>query len=335
MSHLRRRLAFIVLLILVPLVIGTIGYIVIDGYPPLDAIYMAVITVATVGYSELRPLSTAGRIFNIFVIMTGATALLLAVGAMTQTIIELELKQFFPKRRVKRMIDSLTDHLIICGYGRVGRNAANELLRADVPFIILEKNEDKVDRAMRSGLLAALGDATLDANLRGVGIERARGLIASLATDADNLFLVLSAKTLNPRLQVSVRVNEEEAEQKMRRAGADTILAPFMITGARLAQSILRPHVVQFLDFTTLNLGLQDVSIEQARVAESSEYVARSLRDMQVRREMGVIVLAIRKADGDMIFNPAADTRLAGGDYLIAMGKPEQLRQLERMLGVE
>lgn len=335
MSHLRRRLAFIVLLILVPLVIGTIGYIVIDGYPPLDAIYMAVITVATVGYSELRPLSTTGRIFNIFVIMTGATALLLAVGAMTQTIIELELKQFFPKRRVKRMIDSLTDHLIICGYGRVGRNAANELLRADVPFIILEKNEDKVDRAMRSGLLAALGDATLDASLRGVGIDRARGLIASLATDADNLFLVLSAKTLNPRLQVSVRVNEEEAEQKMRRAGADTILAPFMITGARLAQSILRPHVVQFLDFTTMNIGLQDVSIEQARVAESSEYVARSLRDMQVRREMGVIVLAIRKADGDMIFNPAADTRLAGGDYLIAMGKPEQLRQLERMLGVE
>lgn len=333
MANLRRRIAFILALMLVPLLIGTAGYVLLEGFSLFDAVYMAVITVSTVGYAEIHNLSRAGRAFNIFVIMTGTTGLLLAVGAMTQTIIELELNQFFPKRRNKRMIDSLHDHYIICGYGRVGRNAAAELERSQLPYIILEKNEDKVERAMRSRVLAALGDATLDTNLREVGILRAKGLIATLGTDADNLYLVLSAKTLNPQLQISARVNEEEAENKMRRAGADTVLAPFSITGSRLAQAIIRPHVVQFLDFTTMNLGLQNVVIEQVRVSPESEYASKSLRDLAIRRELGVIVLAIRKSDGEMLFNPDAETQISHDDYLIAMGRPEQLQQLEVLLG--
>lgn len=324
-----RRAALLMGLILGSVCIGTIGYVLIDNYSWFDAMYMAVITVATVGYSEIRPLSQAGRLFNSVIILVGASAMLLAVGLMTQTVIQLEFNKFFQSRRTKRMIDNLRNHYIICGLGRVGRNAAAALRRADVPFIILESDEGKVDAAMRAGMLAALGDATLDSNLREVGIVRAAGLIAALGTDADNLFLILSARTLNSQLKISARVLEEESENKFRRAGADTVLAPYAITGARLADAILRPHVVQFLDFA--NIGL-NVGIEQVRVGEHSSWVAKSLRQLQIRREVGVIVLAIRRSGGEMLFNPDADAVVNGGDYLIAMGSTEQLNKLEYLL---
>lgn len=329
MSNIKRRLAFVSGAVAFNIVVGTIGFILIAGYPAFDAFYMSVVTITTTGYGEIRPLNTAGRVFNSFYMMLGVSTLFLAIGAVTQTVIELEFNRFFARRRTKRMIDKLTDHYIICGYGRVGRNAAAELRRAGVPFLVLERNDEKLDAAMRDGLLGALGDATLDANLREVGIDRAKGLIAALATDADNLFLVLSAKTLNPKLTISARVTEEESEQKMRRAGADTVLAPYTITGSRLAQAILRPHVLQFLDFATIGL---DVGIEQVRVAEGSRCVRKSLKDLQIRREVGVIVLGIRRANGDLVFNPDADVVVYGGDYLIGMGENEQLQKLERLV---
>ena len=329
MSRLNWRIFLILAAILLPLTIGTAGFILIERFSFLDALYMAVITVTTVGYFEIHPLSATARIFNVGLILFGVSMLLLAVGVMTQTIIELEFNRYFSRRRTKRMIEKLNNHFIVCGFGRVGRGAAQELRRAGVPFIILERSEEKVDRAMRKGWLAAMGDATLDINLREVGIDRAAGLIASLSSDADNLYLVLSAKTLNPKLKISSRVIEEEAEAKMRRAGADTVLAPYTITGSRLAQSILRPHVVQFLDFATIGL---DVGIEQVRVADNSDYISKSLRQMALRKEIGVIVLAIKKSSGEMIFNPDAEAELSGGDYLIAMGGAKELRQLEVLL---
>ena len=332
MPHLKARLAFILILIGGALVTGTIGFVLIEGWHPFDAYYMALTTVTTVGYFEIKPLSRAGRVFNSFLILFGVSAILLAIGAMTQTIIELELNRYFPKRRTKRMIEKLNEHFIICGFGRVGRGAAEELHRAGVPFIVLERNEQKVERAMRLRYLAALGDATSDQNLREVGIDRARGLIAALSSDADNLFLTMSAKALNPKLQISARVLEDESEVKLKRAGADVVLAPYQITGSRLAQAILRPHVIQFLDFTTMNVGLA-VSIEQVRVAENSAYVAKSRREMQIRRDLGVIVLAVRKSNGSMIFNPDPEAEIEGGDYLIAMGHNDQLLRLEKLLG--
>ena len=329
MPTIGRRLVLLAAAISAALFIGSAGYVLIDDYPLFDAFYMALTTIATVGYGEIRPLSTAGRIFNSFVIIFGVSTLLLALGVMTQTLFELEFNRYFSRRRTRRMIDKLRNHYIVCGFGRVGRGAAEELRRADVPFIILEKDEHKIDLAMKAGLLGALGDATLDSNLREVGIDYAKGMICSLSSDADNLFLVLSAKTLNPKLQISARVMEEEAEAKLRRAGADTVLAPYNITGARLAQAILRPHVFQFLDFASIGM---DVGIEQVRVAENSAYASKSLGQMQIRRDVGVIVLAIRKAAGHMIFNPDADSEIAGGDFLIAMGAAEQLRKLEQLL---
>ena len=324
-----RRLAFVAGAIGLVVLFGTVGFVTIAGYSAFDAFYMSMITITTVGYFEVKPLTTAGRVFNAFFMMAGVSTMFLAIGAVTQIVIELEFNKYFTQRRTRRMIEKLENHFIICGYGRVGRNAAAELRREGVPFVVLDRNEDKVEIAMRDGLLGAVGDATLDATLRDVGIARATGLIAALASDADNLFLVLSARTLNAKLKISARATEEESENKMKRAGADTVLAPYTITGSRLAQAILRPHVVQFLDFAALGLN---VSIEQVRVAENSSWVSRSLRDLQIRREVGVIVLAIRRANGQMVFNPDAEVIVNGGDNLIAMGDGDQLKKLEQIL---
>ena len=331
MNRLARRFILIVVAIVTTLTIGTVGFTVIDGYPPFDAFYMSLTTMTTVGYGEIHPLSQAGRIFNSFLIVFGVTTIFIAIGAMTQTIIELEFGDAIGKRRNKRMIDNLKDHYIICGYGRVGRGAAHELRHAGVPFVVVDNNPDRAERAMLAGMLAVAADSTQDETLRLVGIERARGLVAALATDADNLFVLLSAKGLNPQIYVATRAAEEGAEAKMRRAGADAVFAPYAMTGHRLAQSLLRPHVVQFLDFTTKDVG-EDIAIEQVRVSGASEMVSKTIKEMQLRKEVGVIVMAIRKESGEMVFNPPAETAVQGGDYLIVMVRPGNLRTLETLL---
>jgi len=331
MDHLRRRIALIFMAMVAILAIGTAGFVLIDHYPVFDAFYMTLITVTTVGYAEIHPLSHAARVFNSALILFGVVIMLLAIGAMTQTVIELELNQFFGKRRVRSMIDKLEGHIILCGYGRVGVGAAEELKQAGAKFVVVDHDDERVERAIKSGLLAVAADANRDETLIDVGIQRARGLIATLSTDADNLFLILSAKNLNPNLHMSARVAVEASEQKMRRAGADFVFAPYNSTGHRMAQALLKPHVQQFLDFTTQNVGL-DAGIEQVRVAERSAFTEQSLAQMQVRRELGVIVLAIRKASGEMLFNPPAEAKIAGGDYLIVMGRPDGLRKLEQLL---
>ncbi len=331
MDHLPRRLALVAIAMTATLATGTLGFVLIDHYPVFDAFYMTLTTVTTVGYGELHTLSRAGRIFNSFLILFGVITMLLAIGAMTQTVIELELNQFFGKRRIKSMIDQLDGHLILCGFGRVGRGAAAELQQAGVPFVVVDHNDDKVERAIKAGMLAVAADASSDETLRDVHIERAKGLIATLASDADNLFLILSAKALNPALHLSARISEEASEPKLRRAGADFVFSPYDSTGHRMAQALLKPHVQQFLDFTTQNMGL-DAGIEQVRVDERSALAEQCLADLQMRRDFGVIVLAIRKSSGEMFFNPAADARISGGDHLIVMGRPDGLRKLEQRL---
>jgi voltage-gated potassium channel len=331
MNRLARRFLILASSLAFTLVIGTVGFTWIEHYPVFDAFYMTLITMTTVGYSEIHALSRAGRIFNSLLIVVGVTTIFIAIGAMTQTIVELELGDAFGKRRTKRMIDKLKDHFIICGFGRVGRGAAAELQAAGVPFVVVDINPERTERAMLSGMLAVAADSTRDETLRQVGIEHARGLVAALSTDADNLFVLLSAKGLNPKLYVATRAAEEGAEEKMRRAGADAVFAPYAITGHRLAQSLLRPHVVQFLDFTTKSIGL-DVVIEQVQVAEKSEIASKTIQELQIRRATGVIVMAVRKKGGEMLFNPPADTPIRGGDCLIVMGKPENLHRLETLL---
>ena len=331
MNRVTRRFLRIFWAIASTLAFGTIGFTWIEHYPPFDAFYMTLITMTTVGYSEIHPLSRAGRVFNSFLIFFGVTTIFIAIGAMTQTIIELEFGDAIGKRRNKRMIDKLKDHFIICGYGRVGRGAAEELQHAGAPFVVVDSDPDRVERAMTAGMLAVLADATRDETLRQVGIDRARGLVAALATDADNLFVLLSAKGLNAGIYAAARAAEEGAEEKMRRAGANSVFAPYSITGHRLAQALLRPHVVQFLDFTTKDIG-EDIAIEQVRVSDTSEMASKSIRELQLGRDLGVIVLAIRCADGQMRFNPTADTQVQAGEFLIVMGRQGNLRTLESLV---
>jgi voltage-gated potassium channel len=330
MGHLRRRLLLIATAMALVLSGGTVGFMLIEHYPVFDAFYMTLTTVTTVGYAEIRTLSHAGRVFNSFLILVGVTTIFLAVGAMTQTAIELELNHFFGKRRVRNMIDKLEGHIILCGFGRVGRGAAEELRTAGATFVVIDNNDERVERAIKAGMLAVQADASRDDTLRDVGVERAKGLIATLASDADNLFVILSAKTLNPNLQLSARIAEESSEVKMRRAGADYVFAPYDSTGHRMAQALLKPHVLQFLDFTTQK-GV-DMEIEQVRVAEQSAFAGRALADIDIRRDASVVILAIRKANGEMVANPAPDVIMSAGDHLIVMGESRSLQKLEQLL---
>jgi len=331
MSARNRRLFYLGLAVLLLLAIGTAGFTLIDGWPLFDSFYMTLTTIATVGYGEIHYLSRAGRIFNSFLIVFGVTTLFFAIGVMTQSVIELELGKFFGKRRSKRMIDKLEKHYIVCGLGRVGRSAAGELVSARVPLVVVDRSPEKIERAARAGMLAVQGDSTRDETLAEAGIARAAGLVAALGSDADNLFLILSARSLNPTLRVAARVAEEGAEQKLRRAGADTVFAPYYHAGRQLALSLVRPDVVQFLDTASQGVG-PGIGLEQVPVAASCEFAGKSLQQVQLRRDLGVIVLAIRKTGGTMLFNPPANATLEPGDVLVVMGEHDNLRALEALL---
>ena len=331
MEQIRKRLAAIAMAVAAALAFGTAGFVLIEDYPLFDAFYMTLTTITTVGYGEIRTLSHTGRVFNSFLIFFGVIVMFLAVGAMTQTVIELELNQFFGKRRIRNMIEKLDGHYIVCGFGRLGRGAAEELRKSGVPFVVIDIDEDRVARAIKSGMLAVAADASSDETLRDVKIDKAKGLIATLASDADNLFLILSAKALNARLHLSARVDEEASEQKMRRAGADFVFAPYKSTGHRMAQALLKPHVHNFINFATQGMGL-DVGIEQVQVSSRSVFTGRTLGEIHIRRDYGVIVLAIRQAHGEMLFNPPNEVQIAAGDHLIVMGETERLQNLELVL---
>jgi voltage-gated potassium channel len=330
--RLLRRAAFIATLLAVTLCLGTVGFVLLEGFSVFDAFYMTLITITTVGYEEIHPLNHAGRVFNSFVICFGVSAIFVAAGAMTQSIIELELQDRYGKRRKKKMIDNLHDHFIVCGFGRVGRNASLELQRLQAPVLVIDRREDRVERAMHLGMLGVEADATLDDTLRAAGVMRAKGLIASLPSDAENLFIILSAKTLNPGLTVVTRASEEEAEIKLRRAGADIVFTPYAIVGHRIAQALVKPHLVEFLNIATSDVG-PEVTLEQMELSPKSQLASKTFAEIQQRCLGGVILLAVRRAGGQMVFNPATDTMVCAGDYLIGIGEKPGLEKLERLLG--
>ena len=229
------------------------------------------------------------------------------------------------------MVSLLHDHFVVCGFGRVGRNASYELQRANAPFLVIDRSEQRVARASEAGMLAIVADATNDDDLRKAGVLRARGLIAALPSDAENLFIILSAKTLNNHLIVVTRASEEQNEVKLRRAGADTVFAPYTMAGRRLADSLLRPHVVEFLDFT-MSVAGPKITMEQVHVGAGT--ASKTLGDLLSHTGAKVIVLAVRGSDGRMIFNPPTDTSIAAGDFLIVLGDKQNLNELERALKV-
>jgi voltage-gated potassium channel len=323
-----RNLRTIGALLLLVMAIGTAGYHFIEGWTWFDGFYMVVTTLTTIGYQELHPLSHAGRVFNVFVILAGVSLLLLGVGALSQALLEFELQSFFGRRRMEREIGRLENHFIICGMGRVGRSVARELARKPVPFVIIENSEAKRQHYAAENWLVVAGDATVEQTLRQAQIERASGLIAATTTDATNLYIVLTARGLNPQLKIIARASEDSAEKHLLTAGADSVVSPYSFAGQRIAQSLLRPHVVSFLDTATTHLGM-DLEIGEIHISSASTFAGKTLESSRIRQERGVIVLAIKRREG-MRFNPAPDERIEPDDCLIAMGEPAQLRQLEQ-----
>jgi voltage-gated potassium channel len=323
-----RNLRVIGALLVLVMAIGTVGYHFIEGWSWFDGFYMVVTTLTTIGYQEVHPLSHAGRVFNVFVILAGVSLVLLGVGALSQALLEFELQSFFGRRRMEREIGRLDGHYIICGMGRVGRSVARELARKPVPFVIVENAEAKLQRYSVENWLIVTGDATQEQTLRQAQIERARGLIAATTTDATNLYIVLTARGLNPHLKIIARASEDGAEKHLLTAGADSVVSPYSFAGQRIAQSLLRPHVVSFLDTATTHLGM-DLEIGEIQVRPQSAFAGKTIESSRIRQDRGVIILAIKRQEG-MRFNPAPDERIQPDDFLIAMGEPAQLRQLEQ-----
>jgi voltage-gated potassium channel len=327
-----RNLRLIGIALTILTLIGMAGFHFIEGWSWFDGFYMVVTTLTTIGYQELRPLSHEGRVFNVGLIIVGVSLVFLGIGSLTQALLEFELRSFFGRRKMERRIDRLSDHYIICGAGRVGRSAARELARRPAAFVIVEQNEAKAAR-YSSEWLIAVGDATQEHTLREVHIERARGLVAATTTDATNLYIVLTARGLNPQLKIIARASEDDAEKHLLTAGADSVVSPYHFAGQRIAQSFLRPHVVSFLDTATTHLGM-DLEIGEIVVPQGSAFSGKTIETSRIRQERGIIILAIKRGQG-MHFNPAPEDRIETGDCLIAMGEPSQLRQLEQMAAVQ
>ncbi|MGB8115044.1 MAG: potassium channel protein [Candidatus Sulfotelmatobacter sp.] len=328
-----RNLRIIGALLLLVVAAGTAGFHFIEGWPWFDGFYMVVTTLTTIGYQEVHPLSHAGRVFNVFVILVGVSLLLLGVGALSQALLEFELQSFFGRRRMERDIGRLDDHYIICGLGRVGRSVARELARKPASFVIIENSETKLQRYNGEKWLVITGDATQEQILRQAQIERARGLIAATTTDATNLYIVLTARGLNPHLKIIARASEDASEKHLLTAGADAVVSPYSFAGQRIAQSLLRPHVVSFLDAATTHLGI-DLEIGEIQVTGKSIFAGKTIESSRIRQDRGVIILAIKRQQG-MRFNPAPDERIEPEDFLIAMGEPAQLRQLEQTASLQ
>ncbi|MCA9736014.1 MAG: potassium channel protein [Gemmatimonadetes bacterium] len=314
------------------LVLGTLGYVILEGASPNDALWMTVITVTAVGYDEVVELSAAGRIFSTILLVLGITGMGLWFALLTSSIVELDLQETLKKRRMSKTLASLSDHIVVAGAGRTGRRVITELLAGRHPFVVIDRNADhlRILREDHPELLAVEGDATQDHTLEAAGIRRARGLIASLSADTDNVYVCLSARALNSDLQIVARAYEDESAEKLLRAGADHVVSPNVSGALQMAGFMLRPSVVSFLD-VVMRSPDTFLRMEQATIASASPLAGRTLVEARIRQETGLMVIAIRKAGADghgYIFNPAAETRLEAGDEIIVLGTPEQVEGL-------
>lgn len=320
------------LLILTLMAFGTAGYVLIERWSIWDAFYMTVITITTVGYQEVHPLSRAGEVFTVVVLLTGVGAFFYAFTLFMTVLSEGKWTERRERRRLARMLDELTDHFIICGYGRMGEIIAREFARHGVPFVVIERSPDRMHVAMEQGFVAVEADASNEDVLRRVHIERARGLVAAVSTDAENVYAVLSARLMKPDLFIVGRAETDDARTKLKRAGADRVISPYHIGGVQLAQTALRPAVVDFVQLATSSDN-QDLSFEQVHIGDRSSLAGQNLLDAGLRQRFGVVVVGIRRADGRMEFNPEPDTSIRAGDDLVVLGRAESLKQLETAAG--
>jgi len=315
-------------LLVVVLVGGTAGYVLIERWSVWDALYMTVTTVTTVGFREVHPLSRAGQAFTLVLVLGGVGTALYAFSTVATIVVEGGWHRFLQQRRFNRMIEDLTDHFIVCGYGRIGSIIAEQFSRQQVPFVVIETDAERMQSAQARGFAAVHADASDEDTLKRVGIDRARGLIAAVGTDAENVYAILTARGLRPDLFIVGRAESDDSVRKLSRAGADRVISPYQIGATQMAQTALRPAVVEFVKLATSSENLE-LSMEQVTIGHDSSLADRTLVDANLRQRFGVIVVGIQRAGGKMEFNPPPDAVMHVGDQLVVLGPTPSLKELE------
>jgi voltage-gated potassium channel len=324
-----KRLKAVLLILLAVIAFGTAGYAVIERWPALDALYMTIITLSTVGF-QVYSLSPAGRVFTMVLIVVGVAGAAYTLSVIGQMIVEGEVKRLLGRRRMQKGIKELVDHYIVCGFGKVGRRAARELSLRRVPFVVVDKDPQRIELAEKDGFLFVQGDSTTDETLTNAGIQRAKGLIIAVANEADNVFIALSARQLNPGLFITARGESDDAEKKLKRAGANKVVFPHRIGAIRMALTTLRPNLVDFMTVMTFDKDT-GLAIEEIQVKPGSSLDNTTLQLCPIRKDLGIMVVGIKKMGKDVFLNPAPDTKIEAGDILIVIGEREKLEQLERL----
>lgn len=310
---------------------GTLGYYLLEDMTLFESFYMTIITISTVGFSEIAPLSPESRAITIVVIVLGISVGTYTIGIFVRVFVEGELLRFFGRRKVQKIISDLNNHYIICGFGRIGRIICEELHSDNMPFIVIDQNPATVEDTESLKYLYLNMDATSEDALIKAGIMKARGLVTAVSSDADNVFITLTAKGLRPDIFILARASEGKNEDKLIRSGATRVVTPYHIGGRRMAQVLKRPTVVDFIDIATMGnqLGLM---MEEVTIKENSRFVGKNLIDSYIRRDFGVIIVAIKKPTGDMIFNPMPSEKLEARDVLVVIGKREDLKRMNDVL---
>ncbi len=324
----RTKLIISLVLFIIVLSSGTAGYYFIEGWKVFDSLYMTVITLSTVGFHEVEPLSRAGKAFTIGLIFFSLGVVAFAVNYGLKAIFEGGMQDVFGRRKLKKTIESLQNHYIICGYGRMGKVIRNELKHKGFLSVIVEKEPQELD--VDDDAIIVYGDATKDDLLKSVGIEKAKGLISVLDSDAQNLYVVLSARGLNKNLFIVSRANEEGADYKLARAGANKVVSPYHIGGIRIAYTILKPTVVDFLELTA-KAGNVEIQIEEVVVEKASSLAGKTIKEADIRAKNWVVIVALKKENGKILFNPRADVRIESGDKVAVIGEPDNFSQFEKM----
>jgi voltage-gated potassium channel len=333
MLSFRRSILPLVVIFVLLFAGGTVGYILIEGWTMADSFYMTAITLTTVGFGEVRPLSPSGRIFTVFLILSGVGSVAYGFSSLGEYLLTGSVAARLRSRRMTRLIDKLEDHVIVCGYGRVGKSAAITLRDSKRAIVILDFDNTQIESALTDGFTVLQADATKDDALIQAGVQRAWGLIICTGDDARNLFIVLSARALNPQLYIVARTVDAGNEQKMIRAGANRVVSPYQIGGKHMANIVVRPHVTDFLDVVTLDGGIE-LWLEELVIQPDSALVGQTVGQTNIRQATGVTLVALLRSGGGTV-TPNADTTLEVGDELIVLGTREQLSQLEELTGIQ
>ncbi|MBN2160752.1 MAG: potassium channel protein [Spirochaetes bacterium] len=315
-------------LLLGTIVFGVLGFHFVEGMSYFESLYMTVITISTVGFQEVKPLSGAGRILTMMIISCGITIAAYTIGTLVRFFVEGELKKTFGRRKVEKQISELNDHYIICGYGRIGSLVCKELREHGIKFVVIENNLASIERLEAERILYLALDAAVEETLMKAGIMKARGIVTAVGSDADNVFITLTAKGLRSDIFILARASDEKNEVKLKHAGASRVVSPYLIGGKRMAQVLVRPTVVDFIDIavTDSNLGLQ---MEECRVRPKSRMAGKNLIESGLRKEYGVIIVLIKKHNGEMIFNPQPAEVLEENDILVVLGKVEDMKRMD------